>query len=148
MNNTLHSPTYPGHLMPYSNASPLVSPPVATDPAWHASSSPAFGLSDTNPSAQPAALATDGTRQETSADQAAPQQARELFQDFVGQTLYGQLLKTMWDSVPKSEYFHGGRAEEIFQSQLNQVISERMADASGDSFSDPLFDLMQLQRPM
>ena len=48
--------------------------------------------------------------------------------------------------VEKSEYFHGGRAEEIFQSQLDQVLSERMTEASADQFTGPMFELFTMQR--
>jgi hypothetical protein len=57
------------------------------------------------------------------------------------------LLAEMRKSVGKSAYFHGGRAEEVFQGQLDQQIAESMADASAQSFSGPMFELAMLSRP-
>jgi flagellar protein FlgJ len=38
-----------------------------------------------------------------------------------------QLFKTMRASVPESELFNGGRAEEIYTSMLDQQVAENMA---------------------
>jgi hypothetical protein len=73
--------------------------------------------------------------------------SQELFNRWVGMTFYGQLLAEMRKSVGKSAYFHGGRAEEVFQGQLDQQIAESMADASAQSFSGPMFELAMLSRP-
>lgn len=78
------------------------------------------------------------------ADQA---EAKELFNRWVGMTFYGQLLSEMRKSLGKTAYFHGGRAEEVFQGQLDQQIAEDMADASAESFSGPLYNLAMLQQP-
>ena len=64
------------------------------------------------------------------------------FNDFVGQTFYGQMRK----SVGKVPYFDGGQTEEIFRSQLDQVLAEKLTNASADSFSGPMFELFQLNR--
>jgi len=71
---------------------------------------------------------------------------REAFQSFVGQTLFGQLLKAMRKTMGKPAYFHGGRAEEIFQNQLDQVLAEKISQASADKFSGPMFELFALNR--
>ncbi|MCH8850038.1 MAG: rod-binding protein [Chloroflexi bacterium] len=71
---------------------------------------------------------------------------RKTFQQFVGQTLFGQMLKAMRSTVGKPAYFHGGRAEEIFRQQLDQVLAEKLAKASGEQFSQPMFDLFSLNR--
>jgi len=80
--------------------------------------------------------AADGGEQET----------RRAFQSFVGQTLFGQMLKEMRKSVHKSAYFHGGRAEEIFQQQLDQVLAEKMSNASAERLSEPMYRLFTLGR--
>ena len=49
-------------------------------------------------------------------------------------------------SVGKPAYFHGGRAEEIFQQQLDQVLAEKMAEASADTFAGPMFELFAMKR--
>ena len=71
---------------------------------------------------------------------------RKAFSSFVGQTFYGQMLSAMRKTVDKPAYFHGGRAEEIFQGQLDQTLSEHLADASADDFIGPMFDLFTLPR--
>lgn len=71
---------------------------------------------------------------------------REAFGDFVGQTMFGSLMASMRKGQEKPAYFHGGRAEEVFQEQLDQKLVEEMSDASADSFVNPMFDLFQLQR--
>ncbi|MHB8969671.1 MAG: rod-binding protein [Pirellulaceae bacterium] len=68
------------------------------------------------------------------------------FQDFVGQTFYGQLLSAMRKSVDKPAYLHGGRAEEAFQNQLDQVLAEKLSDASAESFTEPMYQLFSLSR--
>ncbi len=75
-----------------------------------------------------------------------PDALREAFDDFVGQTFFQQMLGAMRKTVQKSEYFHGGRAEEVFQGQLDQVLSERLAESSAREFTDPLFTLFTLNR--
>ncbi len=70
----------------------------------------------------------------------------EAFQSFVGQTLFGQLLSSMRKTVGKPAYFHGGRAEEIFQAQLDQVLAEKMADTSAEKLSEPMLELFELRR--
>ncbi len=73
-------------------------------------------------------------------------EVKEAFQDFVGQTFYSQMLSAMRKTVEKPAYFHGGRAEEIFQGQLDQVLSESLSEATADSFSGPLYELFSLRR--
>jgi hypothetical protein len=96
------------------------------------SSLPAIGLADHRPaSPQPPATST---------------RFREAFTDFVGQTFFGELLKQMRATVDQPSLVHGGMGEEIFQSQLDQILVERMTDASGRSFSDPMFELLMARR--
>lgn len=71
---------------------------------------------------------------------------RKAFNSFVGQVFFGQMLKAMRKTVGKPAYFHGGRAEEIFQQQLDQVLGEKLSEVSGEKFSEPMFELFQLGR--
>jgi len=71
---------------------------------------------------------------------------RSTFQDFVGQTLFGETLKAMRKTQSKPAYFHGGRAEEIFQQQLDQVLAEKLSRASADQLAGPMFELFTLSR--
>ncbi len=73
-------------------------------------------------------------------------EVRKAFDSTVGQIFYGQMLKAMRKTVGKPAYFHGGKAEEIFQEQLDQVLGEKLAEASAKSFTDPMFKLFSLQR--
>jgi peptidoglycan hydrolase FlgJ len=80
------------------------------------------------------------------ADSQKEDKTREAFQEFVGQTFYGQLMQSMRKTVGKPAYFHGGRAEEVFQGQLDQVLTDRMSKATASTFSEPMYRLFQLQR--
>lgn len=71
---------------------------------------------------------------------------REAFDTFVGETFYGTLLKSMRQTLDKPAYFHGGRAEETFQGQLDQVLVEEMTKANAQQFSGPMFELFNLSR--
>jgi hypothetical protein len=71
---------------------------------------------------------------------------KQAFTDFVGQTFFGQLLKQMRASVGKPAFVHGGFGEDVFQGQLDQVLVERISDASAASFSDPMFQLLMARR--
>ncbi len=52
----------------------------------------------------------------------------------------------MRKTVGKPAYFNGGRAEEIFQQQLDQVLAKNISESSADKFSGPMFELFTLQR--
>ncbi len=71
---------------------------------------------------------------------------QEAFQDFVGQTLFGSMLASMRKTLDKPAYMHGGRAEEVFQQQLDQHLVDNITSASAGSISDPMFELFNLQR--
>ena len=65
---------------------------------------------------------------------------REALASFVGETFFHQMIKAMRTSVGKPAYFHGGQAEEIFRSQLDQTLSETMTAASAAQFTRPMFE--------
>jgi Rod binding domain-containing protein len=71
---------------------------------------------------------------------------KDAFNQFVGETFFTQLIKSMRSSLGKPAYFHGGRAEEVFQGQLDQMLSERMAETSSEQIAKPMYELFQLQR--
>ena len=73
-------------------------------------------------------------------------QLRETFKKVVGQTLFGEAIHSMRKTVRKPAYFHGGQAEEIFQRQLDQLLAEKISEASAESFVDPMFELFTLRR--
>ncbi len=94
-----------------------------------------------SPQAEPAAGLLKGSSAKHSQGE-----LREAFTDFVGQTMFGQALASMRKTIDKPAYFHGGRAEEVFQGQLDQLLTETLTEASGDQFAGPMFDLFMLKR--
>jgi peptidoglycan hydrolase FlgJ len=92
-----------------------------------------------------ASVRTAGQRLQ-SQDDAEESKLREAFQDFVGQTFYGQMLSSMRKTVGKPAYFYGGRTEEVFQTQLDQVLAEKLSDATADTFAEPMYQLFSLSR--
>jgi len=73
-------------------------------------------------------------------------EGREVFDQFVGETFFGQMLSAMHKSHGKPAYFHGGRAEEVFQGQLDQVMGEHLSKATAGNFSGAMYDLFTLAR--
>jgi peptidoglycan hydrolase FlgJ len=71
---------------------------------------------------------------------------QDAFREFVGNTLFGQMLSSMRDTVGKPAYFHGGRTEEIFQDQMDQILVEDITQASASSIADPMYELFQMRR--
>jgi hypothetical protein len=50
------------------------------------------------------------------------------------------MIKAMRSTVGKPAYFHGGRAEEVFQGQLVQALAEHLTEASASRFAEPMFE--------
>ena len=65
---------------------------------------------------------------------------RARFTQFVGEAFFGQMLKAMRSTVGKPAYFHGGHAEEVFQGQLDQTMSEHLTKASASKLAEPMFE--------
>lgn len=78
---------------------------------------------------------------------ANPEELKDAFGDFVGNTFYGQLIASMRKTVDKSAYFHGGRGEEVFQGQLDQMLAETLSDSTKEQFAGPMFEQFMLRRP-
>lgn len=71
---------------------------------------------------------------------------REAFDKFVGGTFYRQMLGEMQKSVGKPAFMHGGQAEEMFRSELNSHLADKMAASSGKELTGSMFELFNLQR--
>ena len=71
---------------------------------------------------------------------------REAFDSFVGEVFFGQILKAMRKTVGKPAYFHGGRTEEVFTQQLDQVLAEKLSKTCAPKLSEPMFELFSMQR--
>lgn len=70
-------------------------------------------------------------------------QFRELLHQFIGQTLFGQMLKSMRATQEKNPYFHGGNAEDIYQSLLDMQLTDQMTKSTSKTLSEPMYKLMQ-----
>ena len=79
-------------------------------------------------------------------DAAGQDELRDVFESFVGETLFSQMLKAARKTQNKPAYFHGGRAEEMFQQQLDQVLAEKIADSDGGKYSDAMYELFTMKR--
>lgn len=73
-----------------------------------------------------AGLKAGGVGGENAADQ-----AREAMGQFVGETFYGALMQQLQKGLGQHNPMSGGRGEEIFRGELNQLIVRQMA-AQGD----------------
>lgn len=70
---------------------------------------------------------------------AEAKEVQQAFRTFVGEAFFGQMMKSMRSTVGKPAYFHGGQAEEVFRSQLDQTLAQEMTAASADQIADPMF---------
>lgn len=64
---------------------------------------------------------------------------KEQFDQTLGTLFYGELVKSLRKTVGKPAYLHGGQAEDMFQSQLDQHVVDRLAK-SAPLFSGALFE--------
>lgn len=65
---------------------------------------------------------------------------RDAIDQAVGSIFYGTLLKTMRESPLKGTIGHGGRGEEVFQNQLDQLFVERAGNARSYDLNDTIFE--------
>ena len=65
---------------------------------------------------------------------------RDAVDRVLGSVFYGPLLQTMRSSSLKGAVGHGGRGEEIFQNQLDQLFAERAGQASNNGLGETLFN--------
>jgi hypothetical protein len=74
------------------------------------------------------------------------------FDQFVGETFYGQMIHAMRKSQRAScthgrpAYFNGGRGEEVFTQQLDQAFTKRLAETSSGKLSGPMYKLFTQSR--
>ncbi len=81
-----------------------------------------------------------------SAKQADNPALRKAFDEFVGETFYGQMLKAMRKTQGEVAYFGGGQAEEIFTQQLDQALTKKMTHIGADKLSGPMYQLFTQAR--
>jgi Rod binding domain-containing protein len=67
------------------------------------------------------------------------------FRQVVGSVFFGQLLKSLRATVGKPAYLHGGQAEDLFQSQLDQYVIEDLSGKQSGPWLDDLYQQFHLQ---
>ena len=75
--------------------------------------------------------------------EANEKQFRELLHQFIGQTLFGQMLKSMRATQEKNPFFDGGQAEEIYQSLLDMELTDQLTQSTSRTLSEPMYKLMK-----
>ena len=65
---------------------------------------------------------------------------REAINQVIGSVFFGPMLRTARSSSLKGSFGHGGRGEEIFQGQLDQMMAERAGEATRFELADVLFN--------
>ena len=58
-----------------------------------------------------------------------------------------ELLKSMRRTVEKSDLFHGGQGEEIYESFLDQELSKNLAGSGHNSLARLLFEQLKTEDP-
>lgn len=71
---------------------------------------------------------------------------RQAVDQLVGSVFYGAMLRSLRASTVKGEYGHGGRGEEVFQAQLDQIIAERAGQAQRYSLNHAIYERLALQQ--
>ncbi|MEZ6077980.1 MAG: rod-binding protein [Pirellulaceae bacterium] len=124
----------------------LPSPPPWIRGALQASSAPIGSTAEDSILAPSDSAPSDSAPSDSAPSGTGSDDLKEAFQDFVGQTFFGEMIKSFRTTQQPSKYFHGGRAEEIFQGQFDQVLTEKLSDASSEKIADPMFELFMLKR--
>jgi hypothetical protein len=65
---------------------------------------------------------------------------RETIDTTIGSVFLGTLMRQMRSSSLKGEIGHGGRGEEIFRGQLDQILIEGAGLATSYAFGDAMFE--------
>lgn len=71
---------------------------------------------------------------------------QQKFDEVLGMTMYGMMLKSLRQSSHKTPYFNGGRTEEVFGQQLDQVLSEKMGRRDAERHTNHVASLNSLAR--
>jgi peptidoglycan hydrolase FlgJ len=72
--------------------------------------------------------------------------AKEKFGEVLGEVMYGTMLKTVRQANHKPAYVYGGRGEEVFGQQLDQVLAEKIGKSTAGRLGGALGSLDQLSR--
>ncbi|BBO31884.1 rod-binding protein [Lacipirellula parvula] len=66
-------------------------------------------------------------------------QLQNAFQDFVGKSFYGEMMKSMRSTLGEPAYFNGGNAEKIFQQQLDHQLADEMTKSNAGDLAGAMF---------
>lgn len=67
-----------------------------------------------------------------------PESAEQAMQQFVGETLYGMLMKQMRNTVVQSDLYGNSSAKRMFESQLDQTLVQELATKHSDFLGQPI----------
>jgi Rod binding domain-containing protein len=71
---------------------------------------------------------------------AASVRLKQAADEIVGSVFYGTMLRQLRSSTFKGKYGHGGRGEEVFQAQLDQVFAKEMGRSKNANISEAIVD--------
>lgn len=92
--------------------------------------------------AAPSAASLFGSRLDhaRTAGKGEKDQLRELTEMLVSTAFISPMFEQMRSDPLAADLFHGGRGEEVFQQQLDQVYADRIASASRMGLADALYN--------
>lgn len=70
---------------------------------------------------------------------------QKTFQQAIAGLLFGELVKSLRSTVGEPAYLHGGQAERMFQSQMDQYLVEDLAEQSGAGLVGDLYRQFRVQ---
>lgn len=75
---------------------------------------------------------------------------QQTFQETVAGLFFGELVKSLRSTVGEPAYLHGGQAERMFESQMDQYLVEDLAQSTGQGLVGDLYRQfrVQLQLPV
>ncbi len=76
-----------------------------------------------------------------------PSEVKTAFQDAVAGLFFGQMIKALRAGVGKPAYIHGGQAEEMFQTQMDQKVAENLARQNGGALVEELYQRFLVDHP-
>ncbi|GJM24654.1 MAG: hypothetical protein DHS20C16_10690 [Phycisphaerae bacterium] len=71
---------------------------------------------------------------------AATSRLKQASDEIVGSVFYGTMLRQLRSSTMKGKYGHGGRGEEVFQAQMDQILAKEMGRSKNGNLSEAIVD--------
>ena len=75
------------------------------------------------------------------------ERTRSTMRQFIGETFYGVLMQQLQKGLNQHNPISGGRGEEVFRGEFNQVIVRRMAAVSNFPLADAAVDQILKNTP-